>query len=99
MAVAAAKCAAQTARQRAAAYGERQRRKEALGRVAPLRVSHITWDRSDEDLRVEFARELPMELEKVTFGFGFNGVVEGVQVCELLLLLFLCAEITSAVFA
>lgn len=80
VAMAAAKRAAETARRRSADYEERRRMRLRGSRVAPLRVSHITWDRPNEDLRDEFARELPEELEKVTFGYGFNGPVEGVRV-------------------
>lgn len=69
---------AQNARERSQRYVDRERRRQ--NRVAPLRVSHITWERNDEDLELEFARELPSDLEKVTFGFGFNVNVEGVKV-------------------
>lgn len=49
-------------------------------RVAPLNISRITWDRTEQDLRVQFASELPRELEMLTFGFAFNGMVDGVKV-------------------
>lgn len=37
-------------------------------------------DRNDEDLGEEFALELPLDLEKVTFAFAFNRPVDGVEV-------------------
>ncbi|CAM9544191.1 unnamed protein product, partial [Hapterophycus canaliculatus] len=49
-------------------------------RVPPLRVSHITWDRTDRDLGDDFALELPLDLEKLTFSFAFNRSLDGVDV-------------------
>ncbi|CAM9942292.1 unnamed protein product, partial [Laminaria digitata] len=55
--------------------------KSAEKSVAPLRVSHITWNRqASAYLGGEFARELPLDLETLTFAFAFNGSVDGVEV-------------------
>ncbi|CAN0355501.1 unnamed protein product, partial [Ectocarpus sp. 8 AP-2014] len=53
----------------------------AESRVSPLRVSHITWDRNDEDLGDDFALDLPLDLETLTFAFAFNRLpADGVEI-------------------
>lgn len=39
-----------------------------------------TQHRANEDLGEDFALNLPLDLEKVTFGFSFNSAVDGVEV-------------------
>lgn len=61
--------------------GQRQRDQlRERSRVAPMRFSRMVWERPGEDLRLEFASELPRELEVLTFGPEFNSMVDGVKV-------------------